>query len=89
MRKDSELMPILKWLNGQFPSKFAARLDDKVQNIEGSRKIAAFRTNTQDIIQSLLDRQVQKLPLILPRYDTLDIRRLTDFNHIGYKTARV
>lgn len=44
----SELMPILKWLNGQFPNKFAARLDDKIQSIEGSRKISAFRTNVQD-----------------------------------------
>jgi chromosome partitioning protein len=44
-----ELMPILKWLNGQFPNKLAARIDDKVQSIEGSRKIAAFRTNAQDI----------------------------------------
>jgi chromosome partitioning protein len=38
-----ELMPMLKWLNGQFPDKFTARLEDKVQNLEGSRKLAAFR----------------------------------------------
>ncbi|MGA9666901.1 MAG: ParA family protein [Gallionella sp.] len=43
-----ELMPIFKWLNGQFPEKFASRLDDKVQSIEESRKVTAFRTNAQD-----------------------------------------
>ena len=43
-----ELMPMLKWLNGQFPDKFAARLEDKVQNLEGSRKLAAFRIGTHN-----------------------------------------
>jgi chromosome partitioning protein len=44
-----ELMPLLKWLNAQFPDKFGALFDDKIQNFEGSRKFAAFRPGTQNI----------------------------------------
>jgi chromosome partitioning protein len=44
-----ELMPILKWLNGQFPNRFGSRLEDRVSVFEGSRKFAAFRTGTQNI----------------------------------------
>lgn len=44
-----ELMPILKWLNGQFPNRFGSRIEDKVSSLEGSRKFAAFRVGTQNI----------------------------------------
>jgi chromosome partitioning protein len=44
-----ELMPILKWLNGQFPNRFGSRIEDKVQSLEGSRKFAAFRMDSQNI----------------------------------------
>ncbi len=44
-----ELMPILKWLNGQFPNRFGSRIEDKASMIEGSRKFAAFRMNTQSL----------------------------------------
>jgi len=44
-----ELMPLLKWLNGQFPNTFGSRIEDKTQSLEGSRKFAAFRTGTQNI----------------------------------------
>ena len=44
-----ELMPILKWLNGQFPNKFGSRIEDKTQSFEESRKLAALRTDTQNI----------------------------------------
>lgn len=43
-----ELMPILKWLNGQFPNRFGSRIEDKAASIEGSRKFAAFRMGTQN-----------------------------------------
>ena len=35
-----ELMPILKWLNGQFPNIFGSRLEDDVMSLEESRKFA-------------------------------------------------
>ena len=35
-----ELMPILKWLNGQFPDIFGSRLEDDVMSLEESRKFA-------------------------------------------------
>ena len=35
-----ELMPILKWLNGQFPDRFASRLADDGTGVEESRKFA-------------------------------------------------
>lgn len=38
-----ELMPILKWLEGQFPNRFGIRTDDKVLSLESSRKWAAYR----------------------------------------------
>lgn len=44
-----ELMPLLKWLNGQFPNKFGSRIEDKTQSLEESRKFAALRTGTQNI----------------------------------------
>ncbi len=44
-----ELLPILRWLNGQFPNRFGSRIDDKSASMEGSRKFAAFRTGTQNI----------------------------------------
>jgi chromosome partitioning protein len=33
-----ELMPILKWMNGQFPDRFGTRLDDDTASIEKSKK---------------------------------------------------
>ncbi len=44
-----ELMPILKWLNGQFPNRFGSRIEDRASILEGSRKFAAFRTGTQNV----------------------------------------
>lgn len=44
-----ELMPIVKWLNGQFPNRFGSRVEDKVMSLEGSRKFPAFRKSTQNI----------------------------------------
>ena len=44
-----ELMPILKWLNGQFANRFGSRLEDKASSIEGSRKFAAFRRGTHHL----------------------------------------
>jgi chromosome partitioning protein len=38
-----ELMPIIKWIQGQFPNRFGVRTDDKVVNLESSRKFAAYR----------------------------------------------
>jgi chromosome partitioning protein len=35
-----ELMPILKWLDGQFPDRFVSRLKVDAQSIEESRKFA-------------------------------------------------
>jgi len=44
-----ELMPILKWLNGQFPNRFGSRIEDITQSFEESRMLAALRTDTQNI----------------------------------------
>ena len=44
-----ELMPILKWLNGQFPNRFGSRVEDKAVSPEGSRKFAAFRNGTHNL----------------------------------------
>lgn len=41
-----ELMPIIKWIEGQFPNKFGVRADDKVISLESSKKYAAFRRGT-------------------------------------------
>jgi hypothetical protein len=38
-----ELMPIIKWIDGQFPNKFGVRADDKVISLESSKKYAAYR----------------------------------------------
>lgn len=38
-----ELMPILKWVEGQFPNRFGIRADDKIVSLESSRKWAAYR----------------------------------------------
>ena len=38
-----EFMPILKWMEGHFPNRFGVRADDKVVNLESSRKFAAYR----------------------------------------------
>ena len=40
-----ELMPILKWLNGQFPDRFGTRLDDDTASLEKSRKSAMGTQN--------------------------------------------
>jgi chromosome partitioning protein len=40
-----ELMPILKWLNGQFPDRFGSRLDDDTASLEKSRKFALSAQN--------------------------------------------
>jgi chromosome partitioning protein len=39
-----ELMPIIKWIDGQFPNKFGVRADDKVISLESSKKYAAYRS---------------------------------------------
>jgi chromosome partitioning protein len=44
-----ELMPILKWLNGQFPNRFGSRIDDRPSILEETRKFAAYRTNTNNV----------------------------------------
>lgn len=38
-----ELMPIVKWVEGQFPNRFGIRADDKIVSLESSRKWAAYR----------------------------------------------
>ncbi len=38
-----ELMPILKWLEGQFPNRFGIRADDKIVSLESSKKWAVYR----------------------------------------------
>jgi len=38
-----ELMPIMKWLEGQFPNRFGSRAEDKVLSLESSKKWAAYR----------------------------------------------
>jgi chromosome partitioning protein len=40
-----ELMPILKWLNGQFPDRFGSRLEDDQAGLEESR---TFSVGTQN-----------------------------------------
>lgn len=45
-----EFMPILKWLNGQFPNRFGSRITDKLQSLEESRKVAAFPMKSQSLI---------------------------------------
>lgn len=37
-----ELMPIIKWMQGHFPNRFGVRVDDKVVNLESSKKYAAY-----------------------------------------------
>jgi len=37
-----ELMPIMRWMQGHFPNRFGVRADDKVVNLESSRKYAAY-----------------------------------------------
>jgi len=44
-----DLMPILKWVNGQFPNRFGSRIEDKTLTLEESRKFAEFRTGTQNL----------------------------------------
>lgn len=39
-----ELMPILKWLNGQFPNRFGSRIEDKTQTLE-----VALRTGSHNV----------------------------------------
>ncbi|MEQ1913582.1 MAG: ParA family protein [Sideroxydans sp.] len=38
-----ELMPILKWVEGQFPNRFGIRADDKIVSLESSKKWAVYR----------------------------------------------
>lgn len=38
-----ELMPIVKWLEGQFPNRFGIRADDKILSLESSKKWLAYR----------------------------------------------
>lgn len=57
-----ELMPMLKWLNGQLPNRFAARLEDKVQDLEGSRKFAAFRTGMQNVTTLITTGKFRNYP---------------------------
>ena len=38
-----ELMPIIRWLDGQFPNRFGVRAEDKNVSLESSRKYAAYR----------------------------------------------
>jgi chromosome partitioning protein len=38
-----ELMPILRWLEGQFPNRFGSRAEDKILSLESSKKWAAYR----------------------------------------------
>lgn len=57
-----ELMPMLAWLNGQFPNRFAARLDDKVQDLEGSKKFAAFRTGMQNVTSLITTGKFRNYP---------------------------
>lgn len=41
-----ELMPIVKWLNGQYPNKFGSRVGDKTLTLEESKKFTGLRTGT-------------------------------------------
>jgi hypothetical protein len=36
-------MPIMKWLEGQFPNRFGIRAEDKIASLESSKKWAAYR----------------------------------------------
>jgi len=38
-----ELMPIVKWLEGQFPNRFGIRAEDKIASLESSKKWAVYR----------------------------------------------
>jgi hypothetical protein len=38
-----ELMPIVKWIEGQFPNRFGIRAEDKIASLENSKKWAAYR----------------------------------------------
>jgi chromosome partitioning protein len=40
-----ELMPILRWLNGQFPDRFVSRLEHDAPSLEESRKFAMGSQN--------------------------------------------
>ncbi|MDD4912742.1 MAG: ParA family protein [Sideroxydans sp.] len=40
-----ELMPIVKWLEGQFPNRFGIRAEDKIASLESSKKWAAYRAS--------------------------------------------
>jgi len=40
-----ELMPILRWLNGQFPDRFQSRLEQDAPSLEESRKFAMGSQN--------------------------------------------
>ena len=44
-----ELLPIVRWLNGQFPNKFGSRIGDKTLTLEESRKFIAQRTGTHSV----------------------------------------
>ena len=41
-----EFMPILKWLNSQFPAPHAVRFDDQVLGDEAANKLIAFRKDS-------------------------------------------
>ncbi len=38
-----EFMPIVRWLEGQFPNRFGSRAEDKILSLESSKKWAAYR----------------------------------------------
>jgi chromosome partitioning protein len=57
-----ELMPILKWLNGQFPNRFGSRIEDKVMSIDGTRKLAAFRTGAPNLTVLSATGRFKNLP---------------------------
>ena len=44
-----ELLPILKWLNGQFLNKFGSRVGDKTLTLEESKKFSGLRTGTYSL----------------------------------------
>jgi len=44
-----ELMPIVKWLNGQFLNRYGSRVGDKTLTLEEARKFAALRIATQSL----------------------------------------
>jgi chromosome partitioning protein len=47
-----ELMPILKWLNGQFPHRFGSRIEDNVLSLDGAIKPATFCSGSATIISA-------------------------------------